>query len=338
MNSLSALQNRNTEPGNFPTALARGLGWFSIALGTAKLVAPKLVAGAIGIESSPVTSVITRLVGAREIASGLNMLLQPRRPLPLWARVAGDAVDLALLGVAGLTQRADGLRLAGAVAAVGAVTALDLAASVKTQRAFDAANRPVMFSVTIAKPASEVYAAFRDFKRLPEFMDYLEEVRETSSTHSTWRAKTPLGGKTVSWDAHITEDTPGEVIAWESVDGSAIKTSGRVTFAKTAGRDMTEVRVEMKLGFTGIGASSTLAKYFVKPQLKGDLRRFKQVVETGEVLLSDATVTRKPHPAQPSTPEVIESNARHAVPVFQPNPTTAKKGQLGPDAQKGTIR
>lgn len=282
-------------------ALARGLGWFSLARGAAEIAMPRLLARGIGIEPGPVTSLVTRLMGAREIAAGVAVLLNPRSPLPLWARVAGDAVDLALLGLAS-TRRTSGLRLAGAIAAVGGVTALDIVASIKAHHKVVHPNRPVMFSVTINKPTQEVYARFRDFARLPEFMDYLESVT-SSGTRSHWIAK-PLGGsKTVAWDAELTEDIPGRVIAWQVV-GSPIQVSGRVTFATAPGSEATEVRVEIEVGKGHAG----IAKWFAKPQVKGDLRRFKQVMETGEVLLSDATVTRKPHPAQPSEPEVIAKN------------------------------
>lgn len=326
MNSIDAFRSelRSEDPPP-STALAKGLGWFSLALGAAELGAPRLLARMIGLPPSTTTSLVTRLMGVREIAAGINVLLQPRRPWPLWARVAGDAIDLAALGL-GAAKRTSGLRLAGAVAAVGGVTALDVIASVKAQKAHAHANRPVIFSVTIAKPPSEVYAFYRDLARLPQFMDYLEDVTVLDRRRSRWTAK-PMGiGKTISWDAEIVEDIPGEAIAWQSAEGSMVKTRGRVTFAKAPGRDSTEVRVEMQLGFTGIGASAVLAKVFGKPQIKGDLRRLKQVLETGEVLMSDATVTRRPHAAQPSEPATIEANRRHAAPVFVPNPPTALKG------------
>jgi uncharacterized membrane protein len=150
-------------------------------------------------------------------------------------------------------------------------------------------------------------------------MDYLESVTEMGGIRSHWVAKLPLAGK-VEWDAQLVEDRPGELIAWESVEGSPLKTSGRVTFTRTPGRDMTEVRVEMKLGFTGMHPTTALAKFFAKPQIKGDLLRFKQVMETGEVLLSDASAHTKPHPAQPSN--TVDKKPM----VFIPNPPTAEKG------------
>ena len=293
------------------TALARGLGWFSIALGAFELAAPRLLARGIGIEPGVVTSAVTRVMGAREIAAGISVLLQPRKPWPLWARVAGDALDLALLGIAS-TRRTSSLRLAGAFAAVGGVTALDVIAGLKTQRAHANASRPVIYAVTIAKPPKAVYDYFRNFSQLPVIMDYLEEVSEEGKI-SHWVAKPILGNKTVSWDAEIVDDIPGQIISWQSVEDSAIQVRGRVTFAEAPAGTGTEVRVEMELGFKGLGTSTVLAKLFSKPQIKGDLRRLKQVLETGEVLISDATVTRKPHPAQPSEPDVIAQNPHAAV-------------------------
>jgi uncharacterized membrane protein len=260
-----------------------------------------------------------RIYGARELVSGLAVLMQPRRPLPLWARVAGDLVDLGMLGIAAGTRRTSGVRIAGAIATVAGVTALDVIAARRTQKSFDAANQPVMFSVTINKPPAEVYAFYRRFEQLPLFMDYLVSVRETDNRHSTWVAKVPVIGE-VSWDAEITEDVPGQVIAWKSVEGSKVKTSGRVTFEKTPGRNMTEVRVEMRLGFTGKAPSVAVAKFFAKPQVKGDLRRLKQVIETGEVLFSDASEHTRPHPAQPT--EQVEKQPM----MFIPAEPTAVKG------------
>lgn len=97
----------------------------------------------IGLPPSTTTSLVMRLMGVREIAAGINVLLQPRRPWPLWARVAGDAIDLAAIGL-GAAKRTSGLELAGAVVAVGGVTALDVIASVKAQKAHAHANRPVI--------------------------------------------------------------------------------------------------------------------------------------------------------------------------------------------------
>ena len=300
-----------------PTGLSRGLGLLSLALGVTKLAMPRGLAKLVGVGDDGRTPFVLRLLGAKEIASGLNVLMQPQRPSALWTRVAGDLVDLGLLGVAAGTKRMNGVRLAGAIAATAGVLALDVFAARRAQKAFEAANQPIIFSVTINKPPREVYDFYRKLERLPMFMDWLESVTETNAFRSHWVAKLPLG--TVEWDAVIVEDTPGEAIAWESID-SNITTEGRVTFAQTPGRNMTEVRVEMRLGFTGVHPSTVLAKYFAKPQIKDDLRRLKQVIETGEVLMSDASSHTRPHPAQPS-----ETHDK-APELFIPNEPTAEKG------------
>jgi uncharacterized membrane protein len=300
-----------------PTGLSRGLGWFSLALGVGELAAPRSLARLIGVEPDGATPILMRLLGATEVIAGIGVLMQPQRPGALWARVAGDLVDLGLLGLAAGGKRTSGVRIAGAVAAVAGVLALDIVAARRAQKAFDEANRPIIFSVTINRSPREVYDFYRRLEQLPMFMDWLESVTHIGANRTHWVAKLPIG--TVEWDAVIVEDTPGEAIAWESIDSNVV-TEGRVTFAQTPGRNMTEVRVEMKLGFTGMHPSTLLAKYFAKPQIKGDLRRLKQVLETGEVLMSDASQHVMQHPAQPS-----ETHDR-APKIFIPSPPTAEKG------------
>ncbi|HEX5057788.1 MAG TPA: SRPBCC family protein [Kofleriaceae bacterium] len=321
MKSVSAFRSpaREDQHDRFATKLSAGLGWFSLALGTAQLAVPRTLSRLIGIEPSIAASTILRGLGIREIASGLGLLLEPRRPVPLWARVAGDVIDLGLLGIAASSHRTNRVRLAGAMASVAGVMALDVIAARGTQRHFEAANRPVIYSVTINRPVQEVYQAFRDFSRFPQFMDYLASVQELDRVRSRWVAKLPIGG-TVEWDAEITDEMPNQRIAWQSVEGSRIKTRGSVIFSTAPSRNSTEVRVEMQLGFTGKAPSTLLAKFFAKPQIKGDLRRFKQLVETGEVLFSDATEFRRPHPAQP--PEQVQRRPK----IFEPRRPTAEKG------------
>lgn len=306
-----------------PTALARGLGWFSIALGAAELVMPKKLATMIGVDPGGAGPTVMRAMGMREIGAGVACLLSPARPLPLWARVAGDLVDLGLLGLATGGKRASSVRIAVAAGAVAGVMALDVVAARRTQKAYDTANLPVIFSVTINKPVEEVYAFYRRFEQFPAFMSFLESVQVVDDKRSHWVAKPlPVGG-TIEWDAEIIDDRPNEVIAWRTVAGSKLKLHGRVTFTKAPGRDMTEVRCEMQLGFTGATPTTHLAKIFAKPQIKGDLRRLKQVLETGEVLLSDASVHKGKHAAQPPAAEEKLDNKSS---FFRPNTPTAEKG------------
>ena len=201
---------------------------------------------------------------------------------------------------------------------VGALASLGAAAVVVWRRKRHL-RTPVIACVTINRPTHEVYDFYRRLDRLPQVMDHLASVEMIDDRHSTWTAKLPFG-KTVQWNAEITEDRPGEVLAWKSSDDSQIQVKGRVTFTKTVGRDMTEVRVEIQLGGFGRPPSIRFARMFAKPQVKGDLQRLKQVMETGEVLYSDASAHRLPHPAQPD--DTRDTSPR----VFVPHPPTAEKG------------
>jgi uncharacterized membrane protein len=281
------------------STLARGLGLFSLGLGITELAAPRALARAIGVDPDGRTATVLRAFGMREILAGVGVLLQPRRSLPLWARVAGDAIDLAFVAWAAKSKRTSTQRLTAAFAAVAGVAALDVIASRRVARANPTVIDPVIFSVTINKPVAEVYAFWRRFENLPQFMDHLESVTQRPGGRSHWVARLPLGGK-ITWDAEIIDDRLNELIAWRTVEGSLLAHRGEVTFARAPGRDMTEVRVQIQLGVFGAPPSPVLAKLLTKPQIKGDLRRFKQVMETGEVVRSDASIHRGRHAAQPS--------------------------------------
>jgi hypothetical protein len=103
--------------------IANGLGWFSIALGLTEIIAAKPIARALGMKSTG----LLRVFGLREIASGIGILTQQRKGPWVWARVAGDALDLVTLGSAALsvgnTQRN---HAAIAIAGVAPVVALDI--------------------------------------------------------------------------------------------------------------------------------------------------------------------------------------------------------------------
>ena len=77
--------------------LTQGLGWFSIGLGLAEIFAPGAVSALIGVRDGTKARTILRLYGLRELAAGIGIFSQPRPAGWLWARVAGDAVDLTTL-------------------------------------------------------------------------------------------------------------------------------------------------------------------------------------------------------------------------------------------------
>jgi len=148
-------------------------------------------------------------------------------------------------------------------------------------------------AVTVNTPVSEVYRFWRNFSRLPEFMTHLREVKETDATHSTWTARGPLG-TSVQWHAEIVTDTPNQVIAWKSLPGSDVDTAGSVHFRMAPGGRGTEVRVSLKYDPPAGKLGSLIARLFgenPEQQVRDDLRRFKQIVEAGEV----PTTAGQPH-------------------------------------------
>ena len=145
-------------------------------------------------------------------------------------------------------------------------------------------------ATTVNAPPDVVYAAWRDVERLPTFMDHLESVTSIDDRRSHWVAKAPAGA-TVEWDAEIVEDVPGERLAWRSIEGAMVPNEGLVRFVPAPGERGTEVHVEV--GYSPpLGAVGALvAKLFGEEpnqQVSDDLRRFKQLLETGEIARSDA--------------------------------------------------
>ena len=281
--------------------LANGLGWFSIGLGLAEIMAPKGLARLIGVRRDH--PVLFRLLGVREIVSGVGILTNHRPAGSVWSRVAGDAMDLSLLGAALLTPGNDANKVAGAMVAVLGVTALDITNAQQLSRPAGQRDGTVRArSVTINRPAEELYRFWRDFQNLPRFMGHLEAVRVMGDKRSHWVAKGPAG-TTVEWDAEVTEDVPNELIAWRSLADADVENSGSVRFTTAPGGRGTVVRVELEYNPPGGALGASLARLFgeePEQQIKGDLHRFKQMMEIGEVVYSDASVHKGPHPARPA--------------------------------------
>ena len=157
-------------------------------------------------------------------------------------------------------------------------------------------------ALTVNRPVDEVYRFWHDFENLPRFMHHLESVRVTGERRSHWQAKAPAG-RTVEWDAELVQDRPNEGIAWRSLAGADVDNSGSVRFTPAPGGRGTEVRVELRNNPPGGRVGAAFAKLFgeePEQQLRDDLRAFKQVLEVGEVVHSEASVHRRPHPARPA--------------------------------------
>ena len=292
--------------------LAVGLGLFSVGLGLAELVAPRHVAQLIGMPGASETTL--RTFGAREIGTGVAILSQPDRAAWLWTRVAGDAVDVSYLA-SGLTSgENDPQRLAGAVAAVLGVTALDvmcarMLANIDAGLPADEDDRArrrrprdrsrgvkVERVTTINRPVAHIYSFWRNLENLPRFMRHLEAVETLGGNRSRWTARGPAG-TTVSWDAEILQDRPDEWIAWRSLPGAQIENSGSVRFSAAPGARGTEVRVQLQYVPPAGALGRVIAKLFGEEpdqQVHEDLHRFKQLMETGEIPMSDGPSLWRP--------------------------------------------
>jgi uncharacterized membrane protein len=143
-------------------------------------------------------------------------------------------------------------------------------------------------SVTIDKPRAELFAFWRNFENLPRFMEHLVSVRVDSPTRSHWQAKAPAG-RTVEWDAEIVNEVPDEIIAWKSVGEPDVSNAGAVNFSDAPGGRGTVVRVTLDYEPPAGRVGAMLSHFFSEEpdhQIREDLRKFKQLMETGEITTS----------------------------------------------------
>jgi len=171
--------------------LAKFLGWFSIGLGMTELLFPNDLAKAIGTPRRPT---LTRMMGLREIAAGVGILCTPVPKSWMKARVAGDAVDLALLFRSYGARRSRPARITGATAMVAGVTALDIycanqlstePAAVMQSGSKSGAVRTEA-SISINKSPEECYGFWRHLENLPQFMQHLETVKCEGDRSHWW--------------------------------------------------------------------------------------------------------------------------------------------------------
>lgn len=302
--------------------VARGLGWFSIGLGLAQLLAPQLVARMCGLSGRH--SGLVRLYGVREIASGLLIFGQGRIPVAgIWSRVAGDALDLATLSAAAALPRTNRVAVAGVAIKVLGIAAIDVLCAQELSRQAgvmtDDGGLRVTRSIAINRPPEELYAYWRELENLPRFMYHLREVRRTGPTTSHWVTSGPAG-KDIEWDSEITADRPNELLAWRSLDHAELENSGTVRFEPRPRGDGTIVRVELEYHPPGGIAGAALAMMFnesPQQQLYDDLHRLKQLFETGEIVRSDGspagTGSVDQQPARPSNR--IDALPRQSAPA-----------------------
>jgi hypothetical protein len=222
-------------------SLTQFLGWFSIGLGTAQLLAPKMVCRLVGASGQGASRTVMRLMGLRELTQGVGILTRPRPTAWLWSRVAGDGLDLSLLALTAVKNRR--ARTAFAIANVLAVTMPDILESRHLSGKQGEPQRGMLMrkAVTINRPREEVEQAWAGAAQL----------RET-----------------------------------------VLSANAQVSFTDAPGRRGTELAVELvnapPAGDLGAAALKLSGRDFAT-ELSDDLRRFKQLVETGEIVRSDST-------------------------------------------------
>jgi uncharacterized membrane protein len=144
-------------------------------------------------------------------------------------------------------------------------------------------------AVTINRTPEELYRFWRNFENLPRFMNHLESVRVTGEKSSHWVAKAPAGSS-VEWDAEVYNEKENELIAWRTLENADVASAGSVHFEQTAGARGTVVRVVLKYDPPAGKLGAFVARLFgenPEQQIDEDLRRFKQLIETGEVATTE---------------------------------------------------
>ena len=260
------------------------LGWLSVGLGLTALLAPRSLGKITGLGER---SLLLRAVGCRELASGLGLLTQTRQTPWLWSRVAGDAMDLALILSSAGRANPGRTRALTTAAVVAAITVADLAASARAgsqpERVQRSADAAVSETLVVNKTPQACYEFWRNQANLGRFISAVESVTPLDERRSRWVMRGPLQSK-LEWTSEITADEPGSHIGWRTVNGSDVEHAGVVRFHPATGGRGTVVRVVMHYRPpVGSGPFARLLRKYPQFEVREDLRRFKQLLETGEV-------------------------------------------------------
>jgi uncharacterized membrane protein len=219
-----------------------------------------------------------RLISGVAGAALLLLTFRTRRLRPFLFPVATGLIAKALKGQAG---KRGAVRRSRADDRTSGVASVGRGQGVKVEE-----------SVTINRPVLEVYRFWRNFENLPRFMDHLEAVTVIDDARSRWVAKGPAGTK-VEWDAIIHNEVEDELIAWRSLPGAEVNNAGSVHFTPTPDGTGTDVRVvlsyEPPAGMVGVAVAKLLGEEPSK-QVADDLRRFKQVMDSGDLMAGARTI------------------------------------------------
>ncbi|MCU0551658.1 MAG: SRPBCC family protein [Leptolyngbya sp. Prado105] len=205
-----------------------------------------------------------------------------------WASIVGGSA-MVLFGLQQRSLRGVLTAIAGGgLAYHGATAEKSLGDKVTEAVGLDKALK-VEKTVTIRKSAEELYQYWHNFENLPTFMKHVKSVKVMNETRSHWIANAPLG-QSVEWDADIIKDEPNRLIAWASAENAEVANSGFVRFSPAPGERGTEVKVVMEYEIPGGKVTAAIAKLFgeePEQQIGDELRRFKQLMEAGEIATTE---------------------------------------------------
>jgi uncharacterized membrane protein len=205
-----------------------------------------------------------------------------------WASIVGGSA-MVLFGLQKRSLRGVLTAIAGgSLAYHGATAEKSLGDKVTEAVGLDKALK-VEKTVTIRKSAEELYNYWHNFENLPTFMKHVKSVTVMDGTRSHWIANAPLG-QSVEWDADVIQDEPNRLIAWASAENAEVSNSGFVRFSPAPGDRGTEVKVVMEYEIPGGKLTAAIAKLFgeePEQQIGDELRRFKQLMEAGEIATTE---------------------------------------------------
>ena len=207
-------------------------------------------------------------------------------------RLVSAAAGAALVGL-GLSRRSGGGALLAAVGSGlllrGTTGHCPVYEATSTSRA-KAPGVLLEESLTVARPRAEAYELWRHFDRFDRFMTHIERVVMTGDKRSRWTAKGPGGIGEISWDAETTAMDENTRVAWRSLEGADVDNEGEVRFKDAPAGRGTEVHVRIRYA-PPAGALGTAAAKLFNPAfekiIRDDLRRFRMLLETGEVATTE---------------------------------------------------
>lgn len=215
--------------------------------------------------------------------------IRARRPPKALYRFAAAGFGGALLALSGDTRRGRAvLRLLG-LGLIGFAAQPILEDRI---RRVGERRRSVAFQtlIDIERSVTDVFAFFKDFENFPRVIGGLESVIDYQDGRSRWQIFTP-SGRIVSWDAVVTKYVPNSVIAWESVQGSAVETAGLVRFTPLSPR-WTRLELSMTYRPTYTGLDDAIHALF-GPRAT---RRLRTDLEHARFYLESLPVTTDPAP------------------------------------------